>query len=301
LIASYTLLFILYNTISTLRRKRLQDIINCVGDYLCDGLDVLEKALKTEVNTTDGSAVAAGVDRIYALLDAAISKNFDIFELYVLKNLVHVPDNLVLPEEQAAAKAAAAAVPTYTEAEEAAMDKELKELRTKVKAATYMKAALSTENSQMDVEFAAYDALLPPGGGGDAVVTPFGKRKALEPLAVSWRLHTCVHVCVLYDAVVTPFGKRKALEPLTVRWRLRAHVFVCTRECLSRRLHNILTSLPTNLHLHCSHSHRTYTHTHTHTPYQTHTHCSARCLCWLLAVRSWRRRRRRWRRRRTGC
>lgn len=76
----------------------LDDIINSVEDYVCDGLDTLEKTIVQEAGLKDKRAeVGQALDGVMEKLDRSIAKNFDKFELYSLQNILLVPSDIQLP------------------------------------------------------------------------------------------------------------------------------------------------------------------------------------------------------------
>ena len=103
----------------------VDDVINSVNEYLYRALDHLQTYFSAQ-RTTQGSPDfqqeiqkvgnqffclspnftftrrfhMQGLDQVVTLLEAALDRNFDKFELYVLKNIFRFPQSLVLPHHQ---------------------------------------------------------------------------------------------------------------------------------------------------------------------------------------------------------
>mmetsp|Transcript_67 Transcript_67/g.118 ORF Transcript_67/g.118 Transcript_67/m.118 type:complete len:238 (+) Transcript_67:34-747(+) len=133
----------------------IDDVINCVEDYLCDGMDVLEKALtKMETLKPLSSEVGQGVDKLLETASKSVSKSLDKFELYTLQNIFKVPAGVKITEaEGAEAK-------VYTAEDQAKIEAETAELRKQVKAAKYLNRAMKQEISELDSEVAQCKELL---------------------------------------------------------------------------------------------------------------------------------------------
>lgn len=76
----------------------LDDIINCVNDIMYKCISAMEKYLlkKSVVNGHDYSEeIRIGVAQLETLLENSVDRNFDRLELYVLRNILHIPDELI--------------------------------------------------------------------------------------------------------------------------------------------------------------------------------------------------------------
>lgn len=77
----------------------LDDIINCVNDILYKCTNAMEKYLlrKSVVNGTDYSEeIRVGIAQLETLLEHSVDRNFDRLELYVLRNVLRIPEELIL-------------------------------------------------------------------------------------------------------------------------------------------------------------------------------------------------------------
>lgn len=74
----------------------IDEVINTVNEYACNAADALEEALRIALTKREGKPVANealqnGSDQVLKILQESIDKNFDLWELYVLKNTFVVP------------------------------------------------------------------------------------------------------------------------------------------------------------------------------------------------------------------
>lgn len=74
----------------------IDEVINTVNEYACNAADALEEALRIALAKREGKPVATealqnGSDQVLKILQESIDKNFDLWELYVLKNTFVVP------------------------------------------------------------------------------------------------------------------------------------------------------------------------------------------------------------------
>ncbi|CAL9729066.1 kinetochore-associated protein Mtw1p [Monosporozyma unispora] len=77
----------------------LDDIINCVNDILYKCTNAMEKYLlkKSEVNGEDYShEIRVGIAQLETLLENSLDRNFDRLELYVLRNVLRIPEELIV-------------------------------------------------------------------------------------------------------------------------------------------------------------------------------------------------------------
>lgn len=77
----------------------LDDIINCVNDILYKCTAAMEKYLlkKSVVHGHDYSEeIMIGVAQLETLLEHSVDRNFDRLELYVLRNVLRVPEELII-------------------------------------------------------------------------------------------------------------------------------------------------------------------------------------------------------------
>jgi hypothetical protein len=79
----------------------IDDVINAVNEYACNAADALEESLRGALAkregrpVADGEALQRGSDKVLKIVQESIDKNFDLWELYVLKNTFVVPPEFV--------------------------------------------------------------------------------------------------------------------------------------------------------------------------------------------------------------
>eukprot|EP00741_Cyanophora_paradoxa_P013744 tig00020710_g13267.t1 len=121
------------------------DVLNAVNDYICDSADSLEDFLASDQSgigkEKEKEVVAKEVaNRVYDCLRGSFNKNFKLFETFVLKNVLHVPHDLHVPELQSPK-----AVKKHTEEEIAQLDAELDTLRKRLVGARHLRQAMNAE------------------------------------------------------------------------------------------------------------------------------------------------------------
>lgn len=80
----------------------VDDIINCVNEVMYKCTAALEKYLHSKENeilqddnSEDLNEVEVGTAKLETLFESSIDKNFDLFELYTLRNIMNIPNELV--------------------------------------------------------------------------------------------------------------------------------------------------------------------------------------------------------------
>lgn len=147
----------------------IDDVINCVEDYACDGLDAMERAVtklnsfKTSFKTGPGTTRPPGeagrsLDRLLEELSRSMNKNLDLFELYALQNILSVPSDLAVARLKAA-ETPVEAPPRVAQAHLDAMDSELAALRSRLSAAKRTNRALHAEAARVGGQLDAVSAL----------------------------------------------------------------------------------------------------------------------------------------------
>ncbi|KAJ6232156.1 protein mis12 [Anaeramoeba flamelloides] len=71
----------------------VDDIANATSDFLCDGVDAIESCLISDVGLSEKKEIKKGCDSFLTHMQKTIDKNFDRFELYILRNIFTVPTN----------------------------------------------------------------------------------------------------------------------------------------------------------------------------------------------------------------
>ncbi|KAJ3107455.1 hypothetical protein HDU97_004051 [Phlyctochytrium planicorne] len=109
----------------------IDDVINSVNDLMYQAMEEFQRFVEGEVD--DQVEVEKGMAALETLLENAIDKNFDKFELYALQNIFSIPRNasIVLPQYKDID-------PNATEEVEAELDREIEELRRRLIAEKYI-------------------------------------------------------------------------------------------------------------------------------------------------------------------
>lgn len=71
----------------------VDDVINAVNTLLYQAVEALEQFL-TNGSNAQGDEIALGIHQLETLLENAVDRNFDKFELYVLRNVFAMPQDL---------------------------------------------------------------------------------------------------------------------------------------------------------------------------------------------------------------
>eukprot|EP00940_MAST-03C_sp_MAST-3C-sp2_P001050 g1050.t1 len=75
----------------------IDDIYNSMDDYVSDGVDVFERNVRQfKGQETKGSFIRAGSDELMGKMRGAFDRNFDKLEIYMLRNIFHVPDDICI-------------------------------------------------------------------------------------------------------------------------------------------------------------------------------------------------------------
>lgn len=145
----------------------MDDVFNCAHDYLCDGLDCLERSLREALpqpNTEEQKrvlreSIRCTVDAIHNLLKRRLDRNLDKMELYALSNVLCVPDGLDLNPEPPLEKQNEAEELSTLQLAEAEQDRRRVALEAKIRIAGAMNAKLQKELSMMDGSKASGSAM----------------------------------------------------------------------------------------------------------------------------------------------
>lgn len=74
----------------------IDDIINTVNELIYKAMSGLEKYLnELPQSSITSEELETGMHKLETLLENAVDRNFDGFELYVLRNVTHIPEDLV--------------------------------------------------------------------------------------------------------------------------------------------------------------------------------------------------------------
>lgn len=141
----------------------LDDVINSVEDYLCDGLDKLEKALVADLNLSSPAQkkhVGQTVDQLYDQLHDSCSKQLDVFELVALKDIFKIPDTGAQKHMQNLLSEPQTALTQLqsTSQQEQELDAEIAQLFSTLKASVTYNRQLKREHRRYEHELSAFTA-----------------------------------------------------------------------------------------------------------------------------------------------
>ncbi|KAJ2368055.1 hypothetical protein H4S01_001807 [Coemansia sp. RSA 2610] len=126
----------------------IDEIINAANDTIYRATDALCKFVEKEQGS--GEATSQAINKAETLLEHAVDKNFDKFELYALRNLFNVPqgleDYVVMPHRSADATGG----PVIYAEDEAALDKELEEVRQQLIASNLLKTRVQCDIAKVE-------------------------------------------------------------------------------------------------------------------------------------------------------
>ncbi|KAJ1948594.1 hypothetical protein EC988_005110, partial [Linderina pennispora] len=122
----------------------IDEIINAANETIYRATDALCKFVETEQGS--GEATSQAINKAETMLEHAVDKNFDKFELYALRNLFNIPAGLehhvVLPHHTQDTP------DEYTD--EALLDKELGDVRRQIVANNMMRARLARDTALVE-------------------------------------------------------------------------------------------------------------------------------------------------------
>ncbi|CAG8434701.1 7787_t:CDS:2 [Diversispora eburnea] len=121
----------------------IDEVIDSVNELLYQALIGLENFIYKYLNSDE--EIEQGMHQVETLLENLIDHNFDLFELYTLRNIFAVPDNLeiILPHHEGLDF-------TLDQSKEDQIDEELELMRKKVLAAKAMNHKLKMEQSKTE-------------------------------------------------------------------------------------------------------------------------------------------------------
>ncbi|KAJ2536527.1 hypothetical protein EV175_006798, partial [Coemansia sp. RSA 1933] len=137
----------------------IDEIINSANDTIYRATDALCKFVEKEQGSSEATSQA--VTKAETLLEHAVDKNFDKFELYALRNLFNIPrgleDYIVMPHQNQDV-AASSESPVFAE-DEAALDKELEDVRKQLVVHNLLKTRLQSDIGKVERGIARLRAL----------------------------------------------------------------------------------------------------------------------------------------------
>ncbi|KAJ2380281.1 hypothetical protein H4S02_006761 [Coemansia sp. RSA 2611] len=126
----------------------IDEIINAANDTVYRATDALSKFAEKEQGSSEATSQA--VNKAETLLEHAVDKNFDKFELYALRNLFNIPqgleDYVVMPHRRADVGGG----PAIFAEDEAELDKELEEVRRQLVANNLLKTRLECDIAKVE-------------------------------------------------------------------------------------------------------------------------------------------------------
>ncbi|KAJ2353152.1 hypothetical protein GGF43_003563 [Coemansia sp. RSA 2618] len=126
----------------------IDEIINAANDTIYRATNALCKFVEKEQGS--GEATNQAINKAETLLEHAVDKNFDKFELYALRNLFNIPqgleDYMVMPHRDADATGG----PVVYAEDEAELDKELEDVRRQLIANNLLKTKLQFDVAKVE-------------------------------------------------------------------------------------------------------------------------------------------------------
>lgn len=143
------------NTLNLDPSAFVEDLHNAVHFYCADGFDTMDSTLRQQrgavLTPEQQAAYHHGSGQLYLALRGEVDAQLQKFEAYALETCLHVPAGLL-----AAPSAAVDAEAAVDEAEEAAVDGQLQQLRQQIAAAKHQGRKLKADISHYDAELARY-------------------------------------------------------------------------------------------------------------------------------------------------
>ncbi|KAJ2508511.1 hypothetical protein IWW47_000573 [Coemansia sp. RSA 2052] len=126
----------------------IDEIINAANDTIYRATDALSKFVEKEQGSSEATSQA--INKAETLLEHAVDKNFDKFELYALRNLFNIPrgleDYVVMPHRRADISNG----PAVFAVDEAELDKELEAVRRQLVANNLLKTKLQRDTAKVE-------------------------------------------------------------------------------------------------------------------------------------------------------
>ncbi|XP_069139511.1 protein MIS12 homolog isoform X2 [Argopecten irradians] len=127
-------------------------VYNAALEYIQRAIHEMEACLTNEYSTVMTPAqIKEACDVILSTMVGKLDMNFDIIETYLMKNVMTIPDNVLLPEDKAQAG------DIMSTEEEDVLDTEIQELKDKILAMKYANSKLMQEMTLIDIVQARFD------------------------------------------------------------------------------------------------------------------------------------------------
>ncbi|KAJ1475762.1 Mis12 protein-domain-containing protein [Baffinella frigidus] len=125
----------------------VDDVYNCASMYIKQATDQMEGAMLDDEDTRGyHDEVKEGVGRASSTLYAALDKNIDKFELYIVRNIFKVPEHLDL-DTGSTLQLPGASTRTH---------QTLDTLRSRLQQAGYVNSAMTNRMQELDAQLAAF-------------------------------------------------------------------------------------------------------------------------------------------------
>uniref|UniRef100_A0A7S4UHQ4 Protein MIS12 homolog n=1 Tax=Paramoeba aestuarina TaxID=180227 RepID=A0A7S4UHQ4_9EUKA len=127
-----------------------EEFIDQSLDTSCDLVDALQQHLVERLDESgDEEQIVQCANRVMEVMESGLKKNLDKWELYVLRNILNVPDNIdKLVKEDEERKQSPELLSSLDADEMYALDNEIEELRKKVAAARYVNSLLASQSKK---------------------------------------------------------------------------------------------------------------------------------------------------------
>ncbi|XP_033757448.1 protein MIS12 homolog isoform X2 [Pecten maximus] len=127
-------------------------VYNAALEYIQKAIQEMETYLSEEYSTVmTPTQIKEACEVILSTMVSKLDKNFDIIETYLTKNVLTIPDNVLLPEDKAQAGE------TYSAEQEDVLDTEIQDLKDKILALKYANSKLKQEMNLIDIVQARFD------------------------------------------------------------------------------------------------------------------------------------------------
>ncbi|KAJ8321322.1 hypothetical protein KUTeg_001180 [Tegillarca granosa] len=123
----------------------LNGIYNAIVEYLREGLDVMEQYIHQEFsNVMTENQIKEATSKLLPHLVKKLDRVFDFLEKYLLENVFHIPDNVILPEDEVQLTT------SYTKTDEEAINEENSKLKDQILALKYANFKIQQELYQIE-------------------------------------------------------------------------------------------------------------------------------------------------------
>mmetsp|Transcript_957 Transcript_957/g.2425 ORF Transcript_957/g.2425 Transcript_957/m.2425 type:complete len:201 (-) Transcript_957:775-1377(-) len=133
-------------------RECLDELSNSAGNYLCDSVDALEASLRRDFPDRDTSK---GVSKVLSMVETSLDSNFDKLELYLLRNIFNVPENVKTERVLSTARPASQS----DIAEEQNLDAEILQLRAELAMGRSEASMLDNHAAQLTAQLKRFDSV----------------------------------------------------------------------------------------------------------------------------------------------